>query len=616
MRKIKKTLAILMSSVLCASMFLMSVQAEEPNPEQPVVMEDKEVDTEVPEVPEETDVEVPEETDVEVPEEIDIAEPDDTQTVTTYDTEEDIPDVCEIETGEEDGALPVVEINETFFPDAAFREYVTRFDLNNDGFLGLVEIYVAQKIDCSKLDIKDLTGIAHFANLKDLNCNGNDLEKLDLSLNPKLVSLDCGNNYISDLNISNCTKLEELCCANNMLEAVDLTPFTALKRLSVSVNYIKTLNISKNTGLTVFAANDNELESMDFSNNPKLTSIFLEENNLRSVTFGNLPDLLLCNLNLNRLESLDFSGIPNVMIISVADNELKTIAPRGENLRMFSCADNPDLQILDISKAPHLVSAFNNGMRTIEVDGTVRYINLTEVLVADYSTTIADKNVCDVFEDVLEGQWYVNAVQFAYSNGIMNGKTATTFEPNGTLTREQFAQVLYNHAGKPAVTIENPFEDVKAGQWYVNAVLWAKENNIANGSTKDGKQYFGVGKNITREEMAIMLYKYAQLRGFDLTTDDTAIVGYKDTDKVSSYAKTAMNWAITQGVMSGKGAADAPKSEKSIAPQGQATRAECASMIKNLLVKNSQPAPAPEPGPEPEPEVSLETLNELMGLAD
>ena len=615
MRKMKKTLAIFLSSVLCASMFLMSVQAEEIDPGQPVVIEEEITDTDV---PADTDIEVPEETDVELPEDIDVEEPDDTDIITTYDTEEDIPDECEIETGEEDGALPVVEINEEAFPDAAFREVVTKFDLNNDGWLGLVEILLVTRINCRSKDIKDLKGIEYFVNLKNLDCYDNALESLDLSCNVDLVNLDCGDNLIMDLNISNCTKLQDLKCDFNLLMKLDVTANTALKSLYVDHNALEQLDISNNKSLESLNATDNYLMSMDLSNNTELVTIFLDDNIMTSITFGELPKVLLCNLNYNVLQSVDLSGIPNAIIISVANNALKNVAPKGNSLRMFYCEGNPAMQIVDVSKAPHIASAYKTGIKTYGEDGEVRYMNLTEFLVADATALITDVNVCDVFEDVLEGQWYVPAVQYVYTNGIMNGKSATTFAPNGTLTKEEFAQVLYNHAGKPEVTIENPFADVVEGSWYVKSVLWAKENNIAGGSQKEGKLYFGVGKKITREEMAIMLYKYAQLRGFDLTTDDTAIVGYKDTDKVSSYAKTAMNWAITQGVMSGKGAADAPKSEKSIAPQGQATRAECASMIKNLLVKNSQPAPAPEPGPEPEPEpeVSLETLNELMGLAD
>ena len=188
------------------------------------------------------------------------------------------------------------------------------------------------------------------------------------------------------------------------------------------------------------------------------------------------------------------------------------------------------------------------------------------------------KSVTEIFDDVKAGQWYVKAIQYVYDNNIMGGK-GSSFQPNNPLTREEFVRVLYNHAGTPGATIENPYADVKAGAWYEKSVLWAKENNIANGKVKDGKAVFGVGDRIKREELALMIYKYAKLRGYDLTKNDTAINGFSDANKVSTWAKDAMNWAVTQGVMGGKGG--------KLDPQGQATRAECASMIKNMIEKTA-----------------------------
>lgn len=195
--------------------------------------------------------------------------------------------------------------------------------------------------------------------------------------------------------------------------------------------------------------------------------------------------------------------------------------------------------------------------------------------------TVNNVSVTDLFEDIKEGQWWVNAVQYAYDNNIMSGK-GNKFEPAVALKREEFAQVLYNHSGKPGVSIENKFPDVK-NTWYKNAVLWANENNIANGY-KTGE--FGVGDNISRQDLALMLYKYAVLKGYDLTATDGLIQQYADSAKVSSYAQNAMNWAITQGVMSGKGNKGEDISTFKLDPTGTATRAECASMMMKLLEKN------------------------------
>ena len=123
------------------------------------------------------------------------------------------------------------------------------------------------------------------------------------------------------------------------------------------------------------------------------------------------------------------------------------------------------------------------------------------------------------------------------------------------------------------------FLDVK-DTWYKNAVLWAKKNDIANG-TPDGN--FGVGKNITRQDLALMLYKYAKLRGCSLAAETGKIDQFADGNKVASYAQEAMNWAVTNGVLSGKGETGKPISTFKLDPTGTATRAECAAMLKNFM---------------------------------
>ncbi len=187
-----------------------------------------------------------------------------------------------------------------------------------------------------------------------------------------------------------------------------------------------------------------------------------------------------------------------------------------------------------------------------------------------------------IFQDVAEDSWQFKGIKYVYDNNIMSGFTAAEFGTNEKLSREQFVQVLYNNSGKPAVNIENEFPDVK-NAWYKNAVLWAKENGIANGQ---GDGTFGIGKNITRQDLAVMLYKYAKLKGYDLTATDGLIEQYADDNKVSGYAVDAMNWAITQGVITGKGKKGEDISTFNLDPAGTATRAECATMIMKLLEKN------------------------------
>ena len=167
----------------------------------------------------------------------------------------------------------------------------------------------------------------------------------------------------------------------------------------------------------------------------------------------------------------------------------------------------------------------------------------------------------------------------------MSGK-GDVFQPNTPVTREEFAQTLYNHIGKPDVNTapeNNPFPDVKAKGWYLKAVIWAKDNEIVTGY---GNGRFGVGDKITREQLAQMLYKYAILQEYDLELTEGASNGYLDSSKRSGWAHTALDWAVSQGIINGKGTAGAPKSEMKLDPKGNATRAECAQMVMKLLQKN------------------------------
>ncbi len=171
------------------------------------------------------------------------------------------------------------------------------------------------------------------------------------------------------------------------------------------------------------------------------------------------------------------------------------------------------------------------------------------------------------FVDVLSTDWFYTAVQYVAENGLMSGVGDNYFAPNGTTTREMLAMVLYNLAGQPEVTAENPFSDVAAGQWYTDAIVWAAKTGVVAGY-EDGT--FGVGDNITREQLAAMLYRYASMNGADVSVG-SSLVGFADGNTVSGYAVEAVQWAVGTGILSGDGT--------NLMPQSDATRAQVASML-------------------------------------
>ena len=191
----------------------------------------------------------------------------------------------------------------------------------------------------------------------------------------------------------------------------------------------------------------------------------------------------------------------------------------------------------------------------------------------------AEKKVSDVFTDVEEKEWYNNAVQFVFDNAIMNGTSDTTFAPRMVLTREQFVTVLYNMENRPSVADAENFKDVVKGQYYEKPILWAKSNQITSGVSETE---FGVGNKIPRQQLVTLLYNYAKVKGYDLTVRDDAISAFPDVTDVAKWAETSMKWAVTNGVIGGKQGTDG---KKILDPNGEATRAECAQMIKNLKEK-------------------------------
>ncbi|HIU71566.1 MAG TPA: S-layer homology domain-containing protein, partial [Candidatus Galloscillospira excrementipullorum] len=174
------------------------------------------------------------------------------------------------------------------------------------------------------------------------------------------------------------------------------------------------------------------------------------------------------------------------------------------------------------------------------------------------------------FEDVSVDQWFYEAVKYVYDNELMNGVSATEFNPNGLLTRGTIAQVLFNLEGADADAAA-VFDDVPADAWFADAVNWAAANNIVTGY---GDGTFGPDNNITREQMAAILYRYAQFKGYDVSAKGD-LTAFTDGDNVSEWATDALAWCVGAKLINGRdnGTVDAT---------GTATRAEIAQIFMNF----------------------------------
>ena len=206
----------------------------------------------------------------------------------------------------------------------------------------------------------------------------------------------------------------------------------------------------------------------------------------------------------------------------------------------------------------------------IPEDGKLTGLKRTDKVVVTFGEIPVSVPVSQRFTDVKSGAWYEDAVQYAVDNGLFNGMSETTFGPDVTMSRGMLATVLYRLAQKPEITTEKLFQDVSGGQYYTEAVKWAAEKGVVTGY---GNGIFGPNDPITREQLATMLWRYAG------SPNSTGSLGsFTDGVKTSEYAVPALQWAVEQGIVNGKGGGI-------LDPKGNATRAEVAAMLMRYCTK-------------------------------
>lgn len=178
---------------------------------------------------------------------------------------------------------------------------------------------------------------------------------------------------------------------------------------------------------------------------------------------------------------------------------------------------------------------------------------------------------CAAFTDI--DMWAHDSICFVAENDIMNGMSATTFEPNLEASRAMMVMVLYRMAGEPDVSgLDNPFADVAAGAWYADAVVWAASTGITLGKSATE---FAPEDDVTRAEMAVFLMRYAALKEQDIT-QRAALTDFTDAASVPAWAVEAMQWAVAEGLVNGMG-------DGTIKPNGCATRAQIATILQRYL---------------------------------
>ena len=205
---------------------------------------------------------------------------------------------------------------------------------------------------------------------------------------------------------------------------------------------------------------------------------------------------------------------------------------------------------------------------TENADGTYTFTmpNGQVTITATFVETEAP--VGEPFLDVNEGDWFYDAVAYAYENGLMDGVGGNRFAPNSATTRAQLVTILYRMEGQPVVSGDLPFTDVEAGTWYTNAVGWAAQNGIVNGV---GDDTFAPGNDLTREQLVTILYRYAESKGYDVSAS-ADLAGYPDGEEIQAYAREAMAWAVAENIIQGM-------EDDTLKPAGNASRAQIATIL-------------------------------------
>ncbi|MCL1795090.1 MAG: S-layer homology domain-containing protein [Oscillospiraceae bacterium] len=217
-----------------------------------------------------------------------------------------------------------------------------------------------------------------------------------------------------------------------------------------------------------------------------------------------------------------------------------------------------------------------SGAKITQNNGYAFEINENAQIVLDSDSPLGYTVIIEnPFEDVHESDWFFDPVMFAYSRGLMVGTSAVPmlFDPNAATTRAMIVTILYRMEGSPDITgLDNPFDDVASGTWYHDAIVWAAANGIVNGY---GDGQYGPQDDITREQLAAIMNNYIGHIGSEFPKI-REYAGFGDENEISGYAREAIERLFAAGIINGR-------TGNIFDPRGKATRAEMATMLKNLI---------------------------------
>ncbi len=475
---------------------------------------------------------------------------------------------------------------------------------------GLTNLY---SLSCADTNITALN-LSRVPNLSVLNCGDTGISELDLSRTPELVHLDCAGTNVASLDLSGNPKLNLLYCSDTNLTTLDISPAPGLTILDCSDTNLESLDVSQASSLYNFNCSNTNLTTLNLSGNPDLADLVCDNTKITELDISHNPKLesLLCfntkisSLDISHNPKLFYIGANNTNLISLSTGKTEvrylTFTPSYHSWAVITAPDDTyDLHdsdpALDPGKISNLKGATLNGSvlsgykagTPITYDyncGSYVDVNDGQTYPLFLSVTLT----VNPFGDVDLSRYYGPAVEYVTIRGIMNGTDRNHFSPNGTATRGMIVTVLYRMEGSPGVEgMDNKFADVPEGKYYTDAVKWASNAGVVNGTSDDK---FSPDDNVTREQFATMIYRYAeQIKGYYVSSGNATLDGFADKDDISSYATDAVRWAIaSEKDMIGEGilhydktalieGIKADENTVNVNPKGNATRAQMATML-------------------------------------
>ena len=247
-----------------------------------------------------------------------------------------------------------------------------------------------------------------------------------------------------------------------------------------------------------------------------------------------------------------------------------TVSPSNATNKTVAWSSS-DPNVVTVDKTGN-VKAVGAGTATVTAEAGGKKASC-KITVADSTPSIPQNNNSNTttrYSDVPNNTWYTDAVEYVSTKNYMAGTGNGRFEPNRIVTRAMVAQILYAAENRPGVSSGSRFSDVRAGEWYADAINWAAQNNMVAGYG-DGR--FGPNDSVTREQLVSIMYQYAKKKGFN-TSESGDLTRFRDAGQIASYAYNPMCWAVGHNVIGG--------TDKGIEPKGNATRAQLAVILQSF----------------------------------